>query len=333
MIIGICGVGNFGYAILKHLDKKYPDSRVTLKAYDYDKSVVEALQKNRTHPFLFKDVKLSKHVEFVESYEFATDCDIIVLAVPSNATRPALQGLKPFLKKHVKLVNTAKALDYETGKRLSEIIQEELGEFEYTYAVLSGGTIAKDLFAHEPLGVDIACDSAQTASELAEVFSAENLYVNISDDVVGTELAGAFKNVISLLAGLVKGFGLSYGSETHIISVTAQAIADVCVSSYGADPKTFSIGSQCWGNDMWMSATGNTRNRQFGELLGKGLSIDEAYQTMGSKHKTVEALNTLQALEHFPKIRSAVPAVNELVAFLDGEKTAEQLRATLFSTR
>ena len=65
----------------------------------------------------------------------------------------------------------------------------------------------------------------------------------------------------------------------------------------GAVQKTFSIGSQCWGSDLWMSCTGDTRNRALGELLGQGKSLDEANRIMAEQNKTVEGVQTLRALK------------------------------------
>lgn len=64
----------------------------------------------------------------------------------------------------------------------------------------------------------------------------------------------------------------------------------------GGERETFSISSQSWGNDMFMSATGNTRNRQFGILLGKGMSTEEALLEMEKEKKTVEGIKTLEAI-------------------------------------
>ncbi|HWD24728.1 MAG TPA: NAD(P)H-dependent glycerol-3-phosphate dehydrogenase, partial [Acidimicrobiales bacterium] len=82
--------------------------------------------------------------------------------------------------------------------------------------------------------------------------------------------------------------------------------AEAIVEHFAAEPSTFSMGRQCWGNDLWMSCTGDTRNREFGILLGRGLSVDEAVSTMQRAHKTVEGLNTIQVLDRIEPIRRIV---------------------------
>lgn len=313
--VAIYGVGNFGYAILKHLDNKNPGN-IKLSAYDYEPEVISSLKNNRHHPFLFKEVKISEEVRFVEKPGQLFDkCDVLVLAVSSNVTREVLQTIKPFLRPGIKIVNTAKALDSQTGKRLSEIFDNELKDVDYSYSLFAGGTIAKDLFAHEPLGADIACTSSETLQELKALFESNNLFIHPTSDLRGVEYASALKNIISVIAGIVKGLGFSYGSETHIISHTADQIGEVCINKLGAKPETFSVGSQCWGNDMWMSCTGPTRNREFGELIGSGLPVDGAIKKMQDQHKTVEAMNTIKVIDEIPGLKD-IPVLKLLSELL-----------------
>lgn len=301
--ISVYGVGNFGYAILKHLDKKR-DQGLYISAFDRDPHITETIIRTQRHPYLHKSIAISDYVHFVSSpQKLLQDCDVLVLAVSSDATREVLSGIKEHFTKPIIILNTAKALDQQTGKRLSEIVSEELPEKRYTYAALAGGTIAKDLFSHEPLGVDIACENAAAAMLLKGIFQSDNLSVYTTPDVLGVEYAGAYKNIIAILAGIIKGLGFSYGAETRIISRTAHVIGLACVQQ-GASPETFSIGSQCWGNDLWMSATGNTRNREFGILLGKGMNPRQAVAHMTSEHKTIEGYNTLKIVSRLPSMTS-----------------------------
>jgi len=114
---------------------------------------------------------------------------------------------------------------------------------------------------------------------------------------VGVEYASAFKNVVSVLAGIIKGMGFSYGSETHIITVIADELENIAIGHFGANKATFSMKSQAWSNDLWMSCTGSTRNREFGILLGKGISAKKAVLIMKKQGKTIEGINTIAILD------------------------------------
>lgn len=309
--LSIYGIGNFGYALLKHLDNKQSDN-LSLRAYDRKPDLIKELAKNRRHLYLHRSVNISKNVDFVESPSALLDnCDILVLAVTSDSIREVIDEIKPCVKKELVIINTAKALDRTTAQRASEIVSERLRDKQHSYGLLAGGTIAKDLFSSEPLGADLACSDELALAKVFNILSSDNLSIYPTTDLLGVEYASAFKNIISILAGITNGLGFSYGSETHIISRTAQLVANVSVAEFGAKPETFSIGSQCWGNDLWMSCTGDTRNREFGVLLGKGLTAKTALQQMANQNKSVEGVNTLQVLDKISPLLE-IKAINLL---------------------
>jgi len=294
--VAIYGIGNFGYAILKHLDK-YKSNEYEIFAYDTNLDVIKNMRSYSEHPFLHRGIKIQNKINFVDDPEsLICDSDILILSVPSYATREVIENIRKNMNKKTIIVNTAKALDYQTGKRLSQIFSEQIVDKKYYYAFFAGGTIAKDLFGHEPLGIDIASDDENVRRMLKELFESDNLKVYTTPDMVGVEFAAAFKNVIAILAGIVNGLGFSYGSETHLISRSSYEIKQLVTKTLGGTEATFNMESQCWGNDLWMSCTGNTRNREFGVLLGKGNKSNQAIDIMKQQNKTVEGLNTLRAL-------------------------------------
>jgi len=85
----------------------------------------------------------------------------------------------------------------------------------------------------------------------------------------------------------------------------------------------FSIHSQCWGNDLWMSCTGNTRNREFGTLIGKGYSPVKALNHMKRTHKTVEGLNTIEALTKF-KLSNQFPILQAIYDIVINNKNPKK---------
>lgn len=330
MKISIYGIGNFGYALLKHLDKK--KSKIfSLHAFDIQKELIEHLQKTRRHLYIQKSAKISKNIIFENSVEaLIKDCDILILAVISDAIREVLKQIKPFITKKLIIVNTAKALDYKTGERLSKIISQELKNKKIDIALLAGGTIAKDLFRQEPLGVDIACKNKNLLPKLKELFESNNLSVYPTTDLTGVEYAAAFKNIISILAGIIKGAGFSYGAETHIISRAAYEAEKIIVEKFKGKKDTFAMKSQCWGNDLWMSCTGNTRNKAFGILLGKGYQVKTALNKMKEKNKTVEGITTIQSLKKAVDI-TKYPLMNFLYNFINQKATLRDLKKIIAS--
>ena len=144
----------------------------------------------------------------------------------STAIPEIVGKMKPYMKKNAIILNTAKALG-ANGSRYSEIINEILSDYDSSVGMFAGGTIAKDLFHAEPLGADVAFDDLNIAEKVKTILESDNLKIRATDDLIGVEYAAAFKNVIAILAGVVKGAGFSFGSETHFISRASKEVCDL----------------------------------------------------------------------------------------------------------
>ena len=297
--VGLYGIGHFGYAILRLLEEK-AGTELDVCGYDRSEKVRATLQTERRHPTHAAPGPLSSRVSIVDSVDdLMSGLDILVLAVSSNSTREVVQNIiEAEWPDGLIMVNTAKALDYVTGSRLSCVVGELMANYPKTcpYVALSGATVASELLWQNPLGMTLGSEDHSVLPRVKRIFSSPMMWVQTTDDLIGVEYAGAFKNVIAICAGMARGLGLSYGAETHLISRMAEEIELFCVNKLGASPRTFSIGSQCWGCDLWMSCTGSTRNRTLGELIGQGQTLNEANEIMTKQNKTVEGVQTLRAL-------------------------------------
>jgi glycerol-3-phosphate dehydrogenase (NAD(P)+) len=328
--VSIYGLGNFGYAILKHFDNK-SEKDIIINAYDRNKNLIKNLKEKRKHLFFHKSVKISNKIKFVDNVkDLMNKCDVLILAVNSDSTREVLRRIKPHIKNNLIVVNTAKALDHKTGKRLSEIIQKEFHNKNYEYALIAGGTIAKDLFNQEPLGANLACENKKILALISNLFKKSNLVIYPTTDLKGVEYASALKNVVSILAGIIKGMNFSFGSETHIITRASSELEKIMVNTFGGRPETFASNSQCWTNDLWMSSLGNTRNKEFGVLLGKGFTVKNAISIMSKDGKTIEGLSTLKALKNIPELKK-YPLMNFLYKYIVLESVSiEELKPIIF---
>lgn len=300
--IAVIGAGNFGFALTSHLDRQEED-KLAISLYDHRQETVDYIREHRVHPKFYPTVSLSERVTLTHDYqELMVETDVVVLAMVSTALESVLEEIKPFINKPLVVVSIMKALDDDTGDVLSMVIERKLAGLPVTTAVLVGGTTGEELTQEQYLGMTLACRDVEVARELAPVFANEYIQIQPSDDVLGAQYASSLKNLISLVVGIVAGLGYGYGTQTHALSLTAAECEDLAVS-LGAKHETFSFGSQCWGNDMVMSATGKTRNRALGELLGQGMLFSEAIAKMKAEGKTAESANTLVILAKVVDLR------------------------------
>ena len=304
----IYGLGNFGYAILKHLDR-HKRSQYKIYAFDRNPKVMARLQRYRRHLRIKPKHKISKDIILPTNLaEVFPSIDILVLAITASSIPEVLAQLNqlPRTRKKLLIINTAKALAPKTGERLEKVIAQHLIH-PHTYVYIAGGTIAEDLYNSHPLGATVASTSASARRQAENLLASNNFRLYHTRDVAGTEYCAAFKNVIAIFAGIVSGLGWPYGSETYFISRFSKEVERFVHKEFKGQLTTFSMDSQCWGNDLWMSCTGKTRNREFGYLIGRGMSADLALKKMQKRKKSVEGLTTIQVLPKLIKNFSAYP--------------------------
>ncbi|PNX48768.1 MAG: hypothetical protein BV457_01190 [Thermoplasmata archaeon M9B1D] len=330
MKISIIGTGNFGFALAYHLSKKYAGvENINLMACDSNKELITYLQNHKMHLYHFKNKKISGDITFtLDKKRAAHDADVVILSVSSQATREAIHEIKNNLKEDTIILNTAKALEIGTAKTFYEVVKEELKSTSVRYyiAKLSGGTFAVDIVNAAPLGADIACEQRVALKKIQSIIHSSNLRIYGNTDVIGVEYAGAFKNIIAIFAGIIHGLGLPYGSETHIISRAAKEAAAIACK-FGAKSHTFSMGSQCWGNDLWMSCTGQSRNREFGRIIGDGKSVKKALTILQKEHKLVEGYYTVKVIPMLcKKAKVEAPIFNEIYKMIyENKKPSESI--------
>ncbi|MCX6792945.1 MAG: NAD(P)-binding domain-containing protein [Candidatus Falkowbacteria bacterium] len=333
-VVFVYGLGAFGYAILKHLDRHKRSSYV-IAGYDRDKKVMDSLRKKRSHPRHQLDQSISKQVLLPESPSDIFDkADILILAVTANAIPEIVRILSKTKRSRKKLIviNAAKALDAKTGSRLELIIKKHL-KHTHSYVYFAGGTIADDLYNSHPLGATIASYNKPALKVTEDLLASPNLRLYKTSDVSGAEYCGAFKNIVSIFAGLVSGLGWPYGSETFFISRFSREVERFVVKELRGHLDTFSMDSQCWGNDLWMSCTGKTRNREFGYLVGKGMTVNQAKADMAKRNRTVEGLTSISILKKLCKDFSSYPFLLAMQEIVLKNKKPKKIIESLIESR
>ena len=199
--------------------------------------------------------------------------------MPSHAFRETLETIQPFLNDHHRVIWATKGLEPGTGRILQDVAREVLGN-KIPLAVVSGPTFAKEMVAGLPTAITLSSADA----ELCESFSqklhcSKGFRVYKNDDLIGVQLGGAVKNVIAIGAGLADGLGFGANARTALITRGLAEMTRLGLA-IGAKKETF-MGMAGLG-DLVLTCTDNqSRNRRFGLALGKGLSVDDAIESIG----------------------------------------------------
>ena len=197
---------------------------------------------------------------------------------------------------------------------MSEIYKEEIPQAEIS--VMSGPSHAEEVSRGLPTTNVVASENAETAKWIQNVIMNEVFRIYTSDDIIGVELGGAFKNIIALCAGISDGIG--YGDNTKAALMT-RGIAEITRLGVAMGAKAETFNGLSGIGDLIVTCTSmHSRNRRAGILLGKGKSLEE---TLKEVHMVVEGVNTATAAyELSKKYNVSMPIITEAYNVLYNNK-------------
>jgi glycerol-3-phosphate dehydrogenase (NAD(P)+) len=207
-----------------------------------------------------------------------------------------------------------KGVELGTMKRMTEVIAEVTGADTSRIAVVSGPNLAMEIAAEQPTATVIACEDGQRAEALQHALSAPYFRPYTNSDVVGCELGGAVKNVIALACGIAQGMG--FGDNT-LATIITRGLAETSRLGIelGADPMTFA-GLAGLGDLVATCSSPLSRNRTFGERLGRGESLEQAQEaTHGQVAEGVKSCRSVLELARRHDVEVPITEAVEAVCF------------------
>ncbi|WP_172565144.1 NAD(P)H-dependent glycerol-3-phosphate dehydrogenase [Vibrio navarrensis] len=272
----VIGAGSYGTSLAISLSRN--GANVILWGHDPEHmATLEADRENRAFlPGIEFPTSLIVESDLQKAVQASRD---LLVVVPSHVFGQVLNSLQPYLRADSRICWATKGLEPETGRLLKDVAFDALGE-NYSLAVLSGPTFAKELAAGMPTAISVASPDAQFVADLQEkIHCSKTFRVYANSDFTGMQLGGAVKNVIAIGAGMSDGIGFGANARTALIT---RGLAEMCRlgAALGAQPETF-MGMAGLG-DLVLTCTDNqSRNRRFGLALGQGKDVDTAQQEIG----------------------------------------------------
>jgi glycerol-3-phosphate dehydrogenase (NAD(P)+) len=258
---------------------------------------------------------LSATTDLDEAFAFS---QTYVLAIPSTQLRATLNEWKGRFSAECTIVSTLKGIEVSTMLRMTEIIEQVLGK--HKVAILTGPNLADELILRQPAGAVAASTSQAVADEVRELFRTPYYRVYTSVDLLGCELAGAVKNVIALAVGISIGMGFGENTQAMLITRGLNEVARLC-AAHGSDPLS-AAGLAGMGDLVATCGSPLSRNRTFGELLGKTGSMEMA---IAQGAKTVEGVASSGAIvEIAHRVGVEVPVIEAVADIVNGSLSPEQ---------
>lgn len=271
----VLGAGSWGTALATLLARN--GHRVRL--WGRDAAQIEEMSQTRENQRYLPGVPLPEDIEPVSDLRLALQESRLALVVtPSRTIRALCEQITDSAGFHPDtiVVSCTKGLEHGTGLRISEILSSHF--LFNPVAVLSGPSHAEEVSRGAPTAVVIGAPEHALAEYLQRIFNNRSFRTYTSDDVAGMELGGALKNIFAIAAGICDGLGL--GDNTKAALVTRSLAELIRLGTrLGGERDTFQ-GLSGIGDLMVTCFSRHSRNRHFGERLGKGESVEQVTNTM-----------------------------------------------------
>jgi glycerol-3-phosphate dehydrogenase (NAD(P)+) len=286
--IAVVGAGSWGTTVANLLAGK--GFEVVLWAREAE--VAREITDRRENSRYLSGITLHPNLKGATSLaDSLTEADLVVFAIPAQSLRSVIRCARSFIADEVVIVNLAKGIEEGSAARCSEMVIEELIQ-SHPVAVLSGPNIAWEVVRGVPSKGVVACSNFRYLGLLQDVFSTPCFKVYENPDLAGTELGGALKNVIAIMAGIGDGLGYGANTKSAIITRGLQEMIRIGVVM-GGHRDTF-LGLSGMGDLMATSLSEHSRNRRLGECLGRGATLSEAEAALNGR--VAEGVKTTKAL-------------------------------------
>lgn len=314
--IAVMGLGNFGTALARN----WVDEGLSVSGWTVEQEVYDSIAATAINRKYLPGVKLEGLRASMDMAETVRDAELVVLALPSGVVLPVVDDLLPHVNGGQVLLDLAKGL--APGDRMiSGAIAEKLRDrgLDCPLCVMMGPTIAPELARGVYTTALVTSDDFSLAERVAAALTTRTLKLSAATDSLGAEYWGAFKNVIALACGVVDGLkedGRGGDNLKAAVFTRGYAEAAKLLPQLGADPETALSAAGI--GDLFVTATSpHGRNREMGERLGKGQSLEQAESEMHMVSEGVRAARMFKAL--FAGKRLDAPFVDAVCGLLDGK--------------
>ncbi|MBP2703285.1 NAD(P)-dependent glycerol-3-phosphate dehydrogenase [Microbispora sp. RL4-1S] len=272
-------------------------------------AVVDAINSGHENPEYLPGVALPETLRATTDPVAAMEgADFVVLAVPAQTLRANLLTWRHAVPDDAVLVSLMKGVELGTCKRMSEVICEVADVPESRVAVVSGPNLVGELAQRQPAAAVVACRDEAVAARLQEACHLPWFRTYTNPDVIGVELGGAVKNVIALAVGVSAGMGLGDNVRATLMTRGLAEIARLG-AALGADQHTFA-GLAGMGDLIATCTSPLSRNRTFGENLGRGMTLAEV---VAATRQTAEGVKSCESVLELARKHDVEMPITEVV--------------------
>ena len=299
--IAIIGSGTWGVALAIHL----ANIGHNVKIWSFTQEETDAINNERKCQFLPEAVIPDNVRCYTDIKQVVEGSDIILHVTPSKFVRTTIKKYEAYVTNQP-IIMCAKGFEETTLCTLSDIIEQELPNSKY--GIFSGPSHAEEVSLGVPTAIVIASKNKEVQELVQDTFMNEKMRVYASDDVIGVELGGALKNIISFCAGIATEINLGDNSFAALITRGLVEITRLG-EAMGGKHDTF-YGLSGLGDLIVTCMSEHSRNRRAGRLIGKGYTVEQARQEIGMVIESIDNIDVAYKLGQ--KYNIEMPIVNSV---------------------
>ena len=318
-MIGVVGAGAWGTALAQMLAG---DGRaVTLWAREAE--LVEAINRDHRNPLFLPSAALAPSIRATGDLGEMAALPVLLMVTPAQHLGVTLRAIPSFAGD---LVLCAKGIEAGTGRLMADVARDAVPAAQL--AVLSGPTFAHEVAAGLPTAVTLACAHGDTQwQRLSTAIARPSFRPYYSDDLIGTEIGGAVKNVLAIACGVVDGLRLGQNARAALIGRGFAEMQRFGLA-LGAQAETLA-GLSGLGDLVLTCSSTASRNYSLGKALGEGAS---AAAVLADRTSVAEGAYTAPVLADLARQRGvSMPIVEAVEALLAGTMPAAEMVLALLS--
>ncbi len=319
MRYAVIGAGSWGTTIAHLLS-----ASVETTVWARNPAIADEIESAHTNVSYLEGFDLSPSLRATAEIEKAVEgADVIVMGVPSHGYREVLGHLTDRIRNDTPVVSLSKGIEQSTLMRMTEVTLDVLPDHDPDrIGVLTGPNLAREVMAGQPAATVIAMHDADAAQALQQAFMGPTFRVYTNPDVVGSETAGAVKNVMAIAAGMAAGKG--FGDNTLATLITRALVEMTRLGeAMGGDRRSFA-GLAGLGDLVATCNSSQSRNHRVGFALGRGEALDDIIASMNMVAEGVKS--TRGVLELAARYDVDMPIATQVGAVLyDGKDTSAAL--------
>ncbi len=276
--IAVIGGGSWATAIIKMLT----DNVVPKEVFWWIRSeeALQYIRRFRHNPKYLSSVEICVKPENLSTQikETIEKAEVIILNIPAAFLKKALSGLSDASFKGKKIISAIKGIVPDENLIVGDFIHRHYKVPLDRFLVLSGPCHAEEVALEKLSYLTLASQDKKLAAELACYFNTRYIKTNISDDIYGTEYAAVLKNIYAIASGICHGIG--YGDNFQAVLIS-NAIREIKRFVDAVHPIDRDINESAYLGDLLVTGYSQfSRNRTFGNMIGKGYTVNSAQLEM-----------------------------------------------------